>query len=488
MNGIIEFFIADPSQNNRGLVWAYLLVLCLIGALLFSKFIYSYDASLYFHDWTDVTLPRLTFLKDAVSTGQLPLHSGTPLFLGNIRSTRYLAIPDAMFSPQIMLLKWLSVYQFIPIHVILMYAIGFLGLLVLQRKFKLSLLTFSIVTALYFFNGNILAHLSVGHLTFASYFLFSWFALLIFNLLNGECGWKWVAQMAGLLFFMLLQGGYHQVVWCLIFMGFLAIFAPSKFWDLTKAAATAVLLGAVRLLPEISLLASFNTTFLGGYSNVWSIWTNLVAIVQPGTSILIENTQKKIGLWEMTLFIGVVGAVFMLYFGMVRPFLRKNTGAAQNHKPVIASILGIVLLSMHHIYRFLQMLLPLPLFLSERVASRMISVAFVFILILAAIEFQIWLNSRTERGFSLGLILIIIAIGLNDLYQNYLTWKVTQSSIAFPAGDFRPDNWFVANNFSDTPYINLLILGLVISTMTLVFLAAMLWRDKHANIRASRQI
>jgi len=465
----------------------YLILLFLAGAFLFRQFLYYQGETILFQDWTEVTLPRLTFLKNAVSNNLLPLHSATELFMGNIRSTRYLAIPDAILSPQIVLLKWVSIDQFIQIHAILIYSLGFLGLLALQRKFKLSPLTFTIFFVFFFFNGHILAHLSIGHLTWASCFLFSWFILIITDLLDGKGGWKWIAQMAGFLFLMLLEGGYHQVVYCLIFMGLLALFVPEKFWVLSKAAIAAVLLGAVRLMPEISLLGNFNTIFLAGYSNILTIWNGLVSIEKPGISILIENTVKKIGLWEVTFFVGGVGAIFILYFGFVAPLSHKNAGAPHAYTKILAPVLGIVLLSMQQSYRFLRMLVPLPIFTGERVASRMIIVAFVLILLLAALEFQTWLDSRKDRRSSLALSLIILGIGLNDLYQNFLTWKLTNSSTAFPVENFVPGNWSVANNLTDSLYLNLVVVGLVITIVTAVFLFTMIWRDQHPHLKITSQ-
>lgn len=479
---IIEFLISDPLKINKNLTWLFLFIIYLSGVFLFNKFLTTNVGSIYFHDWSDITLPRLTFIKDSITTGQLPLHSGTELFLGNIRSTRFLAIPDAIISPQLILLKWISVSHFIKIQVFLMYTLGFWGLLVIQQKFKLSLLVFYIVFVLFFFNGSILAHLSVGHLSFASYFLLSWFVLFIFNLLDGEKNLKWITQIAGLFFIMLLQGGYHQVFWCFIFMGLLAIFMPSKFFSLTKAVFAALMLGAVRILPEISLLGSFNTAFLGGYSYVWNIWTEMVAIDQPAANILVENSVKKIGLWEMTLFIGVVGAVFIIYFGIVQPLLHRNEASSRNYVHILLPVFGIILFSLYQFAKYLHLLVPLPIISSERVSSRMIIIAFVLILVLAAIEYQAWLNSKIDRRFTFLGSILILGIGLSDLLQNFMTWRLSKSSIAFPPMTFEPDNWFVANNYGDTAYLSLIILGTIVSTLTLIIMVILNWRIKSPPV------
>ena len=178
-------------------------------------------------------------------------------------------------------------------------------------------------------------------------------------------------------------------------MGLLAVFNPSKFWTLTNAAVLTVLLGAVRLLPEVSLLGSYNTTFLAGYPSVWSLWTELVTIEQPGASLLIENTVKKIGLWEITLFVGVVGALFMLYFGMVTPALcaseRRQLRSLANSCP-------------DHRDRAAFVESGLPFFIDGASLTHFQRGAcfhpHVFRrlcvhLVLAASEFQTWLNARS---------------------------------------------------------------------------------------------
>ncbi len=114
------------------------------------------------------------FLRDAVRSGELPLHISDPATLGGI-TDRFLAIPDEILSPQVYLLRFISIGRFVFVDVAILYTIGFFGLLWLRRRFSLSLFTFTILFLLFDFNGHILAHYCIGHVTWGGYFLFPWF-------------------------------------------------------------------------------------------------------------------------------------------------------------------------------------------------------------------------------------------------------------------------------------------------------------------------
>ena len=106
------------------------------------------------------------------------------------------ALPDVILSPQVLLLKWLSVGSFVLVDTWLMILLGWIGLLRLRRRFSLSLLSFTWLSLLFYFNGHILSHYAVGHVTWGGYFLLSWFAELVFSLIDGEKGAVWEAKMA----------------------------------------------------------------------------------------------------------------------------------------------------------------------------------------------------------------------------------------------------------------------------------------------------
>jgi hypothetical protein len=477
-NSLVECLISPPLPKHRG--WNGLVLSLLFGAGLYQwlKFLSWGKGPFTFHDWSEITAPRLAFLKDAVTRGVLPLHTASPAALGGI-TTRFLAVPDMILSPQIFLLRYLDLGAFVLLQVSLMYALGFWGLIQLRKRFQLSLLAFTVLFLLYNFNGHLLAHLSVGHLTWGGYFLFIWFVLLVFDLLEGKTSWKWVAQVTVLLLVLLLQGSYHPFIWCLLFMGFLAVFSIQNFFPLLKAAVFAVLASLARLLPPFILLGQFNNQFMAGYRDVLSILLCLFTLQLPRSETGFDDVSGGLTTWESTLYIGILGAAFLIYFGFFRTAAEGK--ATRKFRVVLLPALGLVFVSLGRVYQGIREVLPLPLLTGERISSRMVSLAFVFILVLAAIEFQHWLSKVKSPPLTVALVSLLILLGTGDLWQNYVTWSFGKVSGEFPVQGFTPSQWVVANDPGDILYLRFVWIGAAITAVTLIFLLIMTWKEHRTH-------
>ena len=160
-----------------------------------------------------------------------------------------MTIPDVILSPQVLFLGILGLMPFVLFNVLFQYTIGFWGLLKLRKKFHLSLVAFLAVFLLFNFNGHFLSHLTIGHVNWGGYFLYPWFALLIFRFVEGEKSWSWVLFGALIFFLVFLQGAYHQYVWMLIFLGVTGIVYWRNFFAAFKVLVFANLLSMVRILP-----------------------------------------------------------------------------------------------------------------------------------------------------------------------------------------------------------------------------------------------
>ena len=211
-NLLAAAFDPNAEKQHRWLGWLWLAGLWAIGAFLWGKFLNWGKIPFDWLDWAEINAPRTAFLKDAVMKGVLPLHMADASALRGV-TDRFMSIPDALLSPQILLLRFMEVGTFFLVNTLLLYTIGMFGLLWFRRRFSLSLVSFSALFLLFNFNGHILAHFSVGHTTWAGYLLFPWFAVLVFRLLQGESGWRWVTQTALMLFLIYLQGAFHQFIW-----------------------------------------------------------------------------------------------------------------------------------------------------------------------------------------------------------------------------------------------------------------------------------
>lgn len=470
-------FVYQPSRKLNWLCWVAVGCLFLGGLVLWAKFMNWGRGPYNFHDWTDITVPRLLYIQDALENGVLPLHVANTIPLHSV-TDQFMAIHDVILSPQVFLLAFLSIDEFILWNTLLLYTVGFGGLLWLRSRFRLSVTAFGLYFLFLNFNGHILAHIGIGHLSFASYFLYPWFIGLIFELLDGRGNWQWTLKTSLWMLMLFLNGGYHQFIWALFFMGFVILTRWRAAWVIIRTAVASVLLCAVRILPLFLPLDKLDDRYVAGYPHLGSIWASLVEFQIPNDITLNQGmTPRPIGLWEFTLYIGMLGAVFILLFGIYRVITRPSQDF--HYPEIILPSLGLLVLSLSKVYEILRSILPLPLITGERVASRIFVLGFLFILTLATIEFQRSLE-KSGTPIAIKFLAPVLAIAAaNDLWQNFNLWQV-KSAAKFYEADVIDAGSFILANHPDSRYVAFLIIGLVISLLTLGILVYLGWnKAKH---------
>lgn len=478
--GFTTLFLSDPPRSRRVFIAAWLLGVYLLGAAALGVFLNWGDHTLFMEDWAQITGPRFAFLRNAVKTNQLPLHiSDSSTMHGN--TLRYLAVPDTFISPQYLLLGRFSIQRFNYINVLLMYTLGFAGLLALAHKLRLSLFSFTLLSLLYNLNGNILAHYAVGHVTWYGYFLFSWFAYLLIRLVEGDHSWAWTFWMSLLLFFIWLQGSFHQYLWLLIMLGLVGLTVPGKFWVILRSGFFVLVMSAFRLLPAILLVGKYGASYIDGYPSLWSLLDSLVNISAPGyNSPYFPHGIEGMTVWETASFIGLLGTLFLIYFGLVRGLLDRDAPG----RKLMLPILGMILLSMGQVFGYLR-LLPIPLLQGERIGTRIISVGLAFLLILAAERFQRWLDRNIDRSQVLFALTAGGAMMGIELWTNLTVWKIPTVVEVFWWTYYDVDKWTVKNNFGDTTYLWLVFGGLAISIFTILGLGLVTWLEKRRSKRVA---
>lgn len=456
---------ADTGKTQRWKDAAWLAGIYLLGLLLWGQFLNWGRIPFDFHDWAEISAPRLAFVQDAVSSGQLPLHMPDGSALRNV-TDRFMAIPDVMLSPQIFLLAFMEVGAFVLINTWLLYSLGFLSLLWFRRKFELSPLVFAALSLLFNFNGSLLAHFSVGHINYTGYLLFPALIALLIQMYEGVNNWRWVAKFALLMFFILLQGSFHQFIWGLMLTGLVGLFQWKYFLQVIKALVSACLLSMVRLLPPALLLGVFDDEFLSGYPTLLDVFTAMLEPRGPQDAFAHKSILTSLGWWEFDLYVGVVGAGIILVFGLV--FWLRNIAKGRQYPELFLPTAALFVLSMGRLYRAVT-LLPVPLLNGERVSARFLSLVLVVLLLIAAINLDRWLKAQKENSWvgwaAAGLLLVMTS----DLWQNLKLWRV---NIAF--------EWFpktpvdltikVVSNHGDPMYHIFLVIGLSVSLLTFVFL------------------
>jgi hypothetical protein len=455
----------NPGSFNTWFERAWLAGLYLAGGALWGKFLNWGRIPFDFHDWAEISAPRLAFIRDAVIKGALPLHMPDASALRNV-TDRFMSIPDALLSPQILLMRWMDVGQFILVDTLLLYTLGFLALLWLRRKFSISPISFAIIFFLFNFNGHITSHMSIGHASWGGYFLFPWFVIFTLQLLEGEKHtWRWAARMSILLFLVFLQGSFHQYVWMLIFLGLLGITCWRTFLPVLKAGLFAGLLSMVRLLPPVLEMSKFDNEFLGGYPSLHDLWQSLVSIRFPEQALSSRSMFTTLGWWEFDLYIGLGGTLILVIGTLLwlRRWREKNAYAE-----LFIPLAVLSFFTFGRMYQVLR-LIPIPLLSGERVTSRMISLPFVFVLILGIVAFDQWMQARPSHSGLKVIGLAGLGIIIHDLWQHLKAWQVTNAFPAFPLTPTDLSIKIVANH-PDPIYMTYLGVGAAVSLLSLVVL------------------
>ena len=464
----LRFFFDSPSDRpaDRRLRLGWMAALYLVGLAAWALFFNWGYISFEYHDWAEVTGPRLAFVRDAVQKGELPLHmNGTGALRGV--TDRYLSIPDAILSPQMILIGAMSLGRFILVDVLLLYTAGFLGLAWLSRRYRLSPLVFSVFFLLFNFNGYPVDRLSVGHLNnFGGYFFLPWFAGLVLQLFEKEQGWPRVAKMALVQFLVVCQGGFNQFVWSLIFLGLVGVFNWTKIGLVVKAGLFSGLVNLFRILPPALELGRFDHGFLSGYPTLVDLFNALAVLRGPAEAASFRPAGSPLGWWEYDLYVGLAGLLFLLGFGLVAGLRRR--GEPGGLRPLLLPLLAITILSIGQMYAPLANS-PIPLVNAVRVSTRMMVLVLVFVLILAAIHFQRWLGERNLDWRERLAVIGVLALGGYEIGLHFALWSMTSAAKAF-ARTPADLSLQVAANHPDPAYTTMLAVGAGIALLAAGFL------------------
>jgi len=466
-------FHRESEKKHAWLGWTWLAGLFAAGVFIWGKFLNWGRIPFDWLDWAEINAPRTAFLKDAVMKGVLPLHMPDASALRGV-TDRFMSLPDVLLSPDVILLRFMDVGTYFLAHTLILFTLGMLGLLALRKRFNLSLAAFTALFLLFNFNGHLIAHYSVGHITWGGYLLFPWLFVLAFQFLDGDFTWKWVAKTSILLFFIYLQGSFHQFVWGLMFLGLLGFTTRQRLVPALKALVFSCLLSLVRILPPVLLLGQFDEDFLGGYPTAWDVLASLVSFKFPAEAIGVRNMLSTLAWWEYDLYVGLAGALFIGVFGL--GFWLRGKRGEHGYPALLLPIVVLSLFSIGRLYRIVR-LIPIPLLSGERASIRMIILPLAILMLLAAIELQRWLDMRQPGWIErVGLLGGLLVIG-HDLWQHLKVWQVTNAVSAFDLARVDLSIKVVANH-ADPPYITMLAIGAAASLLTLIFLLVMARAEK----------
>jgi hypothetical protein len=465
--GLDILFKPAKSLLAKWIVSIILVVLFAVGILHWGYFLNWFNNRFDMGDWHIIIDPNLVFLSNALRSGHLPLHGNSPLFVPD----RYLGRPDRPLSPQLLLLDFVNPATYVLINLWIFYALGFIGLLLIRRRYHLSLASFAALFLLFNFNGHITAHLAVGHMEWVGYFLLPFFVLLVLRLLEGEkTDWGWVFGLAFTSLAINLQGAVHFFLYCMAFLLLLAIFRPCYWIPVIKAIIASLLLSMLRLLPlAIQYYAGGGVQFIYGFLSVSHMLDSFVVLHPP---YILNTPSGQIGGWEIDYYIGLIGFLFLIYFGVL-----KNWVNEKKFRLLYYPMLVMAFFSLADAYRpFFNS--PIPFMDSQRAPSRFILIPFVFLIVLASLQLQKWIDEHKYEGWmeKVAVAFGMVFIGV-DLFEHSRAWRLASMSSKV-LEKFTDIVQVPLVNRPDPLYMTSIIAGLALTVSAAIILAVLTLREQ----------
>ena len=383
---------------------------------------FSGPLALDFEDWPKERA-YLDLLREAVSTQTAPLHMSANLQM----TQRFLALPETMLAPHIALLPWMTNQQFILFQTCVMFLIGLAGCHALARRFEWNAFSFAAFVVVFSFNGFITCRLACGHFMWAGYYLFPWMLLTTLRLLeNPDTFRRWI-ELAWIVLALFLVGSFHLAVWWMLFLGILALVRPRLLLPVGVALGMAGLLCLFRITPAAITFGGVERAFGTGYPDLLTLGRALVSNLGYDTPFT-TTPRISLGWWEFNHFVGLPAAAFALIYALKRTSASAPSDLLATRYPLLATSASplliasgvLFILSLSEFYAPICSL-PLPLFNSERVTTRFLSVAFFVALALACTRF-----SRESPRFSPGWQALAIGLLLQtviELSQHAALWR-----------------------------------------------------------------
>jgi hypothetical protein len=285
----------------------------------------------------------------------------------------------------------MGIGQYLAFDLIILYTIGFIGLLLLKKRFRLSIISFFLLFSFFNFNGHTVCHLTVGH-PWSGIFFLPFFFLALLSLLLAETSSKAYLGIALSLLAMAMQGSFHLVIWCVWLIVVLTICDRSRSKLYLLSVVVFFGLAAYRILPSALTFAGMKSSYSDGPVSIANReLTGGFPTVATALASLIEIRDHvyQVCWCEFDTFITLLGLAFVLYFGLYRGLLAKSSGRFSALLPPV-TILAI--LSLNFMYGCIAKL-PLPLLNSESTTTRFLVIPVLTLVVVAVIKFQEWLDS-----------------------------------------------------------------------------------------------
>ncbi len=441
-------------------------LLYLVGAIHWVAFLNFGNIPFGLYDWKQEYF-YYSVLKDSVTAGIVPFHLSESMHA----TERFLAIPLTVLAPHVVLLRWLPIRFFVILHTLLFYSIGYLGGMLLKKKYRLSWPSFLVFFVLFNFNGYLTSHLAVGHTVWwTGYFFLPWFFLAALEWVEHGPSVRCALGMSLAIFGASLPGSFHFCSWCMIFICLLGLRKSGwlKYTGLVAVASGALM--AYRLVPALVAFERLKHGHPVGYPGLQHLVAAFVSLRSPQ-----HPTVNAMGWWEYDMYVGVIGLGILLAFGVMSLMGRIRSHAGESrYSRLDLPLVGMALLSYGEVYWWV--LSDIPMLAVERVVTRLLILPLVLLAMLASIRLEALRKSMSgSRGWTwmaAGMALLLAA----DLARHSWIWRLAALAEATPHSWVLPVVPVIVNR-PDPIYIASVIGGMAVTLAALAGCGWLWWKN-----------
>jgi hypothetical protein len=426
---------------------------------------------LHVNDWHK-ELEYLRILKESFLNHKLPFF--VPNLIEIIGKGEFLAIPIYTFSIQSILLIFMEPMQFHVLNHLLLFSLGFFGCYLIKKEFSLSMLPFLFLVVTFNFYGGFVGKIAAYGPAQLGYY-FSPFIILILYRISIETKSSYKNQSVFLGFCLgivlsgvLFQGSLHYFAEWVTFLVFWALFNPKHYKFMMLSALVTICLSMVRLLPA----AVINSTKANPHP-VQGYGFNPEFFLQTFVSIRGLTDSPAFAWWENSNYISVIGFLFLLSFGFLYYFFKKEQSL--NLK---GFIFPLGLLSFISFSDFQTILIPrfIPILNIESTTTRFFFIVVIFLLLIATVNFDKFYKSIDilKNKF---VIWTLIIVHILFLYLSVFVWalnKIQAELYSYGGFEFSENiriskiSLYIQNDLTNSSYTNSFYLGLLITCLTII--------------------
>ena len=406
------------------------------GGLAYWYFFYFRGAPSITHgDWLKEQL-YLDTIRMALQMGRVPWLWEEAFYHG---VTFFMANAEVAYTPDVLLLPFISNNTYFYLHQCIFFTIGFYSLNRIAKEIQLGTLSYLFLYLVFNFNGYITSHISEGHFQWTGYYLIPAFLYALYKRTEIFVSFSRSDVVAGLILGLLFcNGSFHIVAWLSLFTLMFFLFQFHGWGRLLLILGVGYGIGLFRIIPA---LLYFPPSAIQG---IQSGYTDLILLLNALTQLRGHGYGETtvMGWWEYSLYVGFSGFFILIcgtYAGLQKQFQRQTI----NWPWIIATAL-IFLLALGNTWGILSTL-RLPFGTIERVSTRFIVIPFLICAIFSAYVLNDFLTKKRSKriDFFVGALLLCLSA---DLFFQLLNWSLGTTQIAAGGAKVIP-----AINILDTP-------------------------------------